>query len=39
MIILLRETENEIKKMDKIKDDFKIAQDMTSLKALHLEKE
>jgi hypothetical protein len=30
----IRETENEIKKMDKVKDDFKIAQDMTSLKAL-----
>ena len=30
----IRETENELKKMDKIKDDFKIAKDMTSLKAL-----
>jgi hypothetical protein len=30
----IRETENEIKKMDKIKDDFKIAQDMKSVKAL-----
>ena len=30
----IRETENEIKKMDKIKDDFKIAQDMASVKAL-----
>ncbi len=30
----IRETENEIKKMDKVKDDFKIAKDMTSLKAL-----
>ena len=30
----IRETENEIKKMDKIKDDFKIAQDMVAVKAL-----
>ena len=30
----IRETENELKKMDKIKDDFKIAKDMSSLKAL-----
>lgn len=30
----IRETENEIKKMDKIKNDFKIAQDMASVKAL-----
>ncbi len=30
----IRETENEIKKMDKVKDDFRIAQDMKSLKAL-----
>ena len=30
----IRETENEIKKMEKIKDDFKIAKDMTSMKAL-----
>ena len=30
----IRETENEITKMNKVKDDFKIAQDMTSLKAL-----
>ena len=29
----IRETENEIKKMEKIKDDFKIAKDMTSMKA------
>ena len=31
----IRETGNEIKKMDKIKDDFKIAKDMTSIKALN----
>ena len=31
----VRETENELSKMDKIKDDFKIAQDMTTLKALN----
>ena len=31
----VRETENEMIKMDKIKDDFKIAQDMTTLKALN----
>lgn len=31
----VRETENEMIKMSKIKDDFKIAQDMTTLKALN----
>ncbi len=31
----VRETENEMIKMVKIKDDFKIAQDMTTLKALN----
>ena len=31
----VRETENEMIKMSKIKDDFKIAQDMTTLKAFN----
>lgn len=31
----VRETENEISKIDKIKNDFKIAKDMTTLKALN----